>query len=272
MAGQFNTGALADAINNAVGVITEYEKRKKVQVKMKSAIEAAQKAGYKVSYKIDPATGGMAAPEISSKEKGPYEDIMREMLTNQGGQGQGGYEVSGLGPQGPRLTKKQPQHKPEVLGATKALLANGTGRIDIKNPLSGLAEKVDIDKPEEVTKAMIWQFGENFREDPELIQSGIIQEYDNRMKNAGVKQDEIQAGAEPKIQPFTKAGDVAGRSVGGKAYYKEAAAKYGDAKAAQIVDIAVKLQKQGMPIAKIEALMKEQGIDPALILGAYKGK
>ena len=245
-------------ITKAIDAVLTFAERKKTEKKIQSAIADAQKKGHKVEYKIDPATGQTTPVITSGTGSEQYDEMFKTMMST------GQYEVGGMTAGGkPKLTKKK-KYKPEVIGAVNAVLAYGTGEVKVKNPLSGEAEYVNVDIPQDVEKGLIWQFGEKWKNDQELIEAGTIQLYDERMKMLAEKQVQTATPEQP-IHPFATG---VGRMFAGD-YYKDAAAKYGEQKTAQIVDVAVKLQKQGKTYKDIAGMLQEVGVDPNLILGAY---
>lgn len=201
--------------------------------------------------------------DVKKKEQKQQQDVIDSYLES------GQFEVSGIGSSGKaKITRVKDKFKSEDLAVMKNILTGGTDRpmpVRIKSTdtmdTTNLPQ-IDLNTAEGMEKGAGLIFGEeNWREDPQLVKAGIVDLYDHRLGLLKGKQEKIQAEGEPKIQPIGKG--LASIGAGGK--YKAAIAKYGEAKAQKIVDIAIGLQKQGMPMSKIKALMKEQGIDESIL-------
>ncbi len=251
--------------------VLQQVQQNKTQQDIKGMVKDAETSGKKVSYSIDPNTGAMS-PTISSGNN--YEGIF-EALKNPDVAAK--YEL-GRGSKGePRLIQKK-QIKNNLIEGMKSIIDN-IGKPDpvtnlvkttttIKNPVTGQDETIDIANEEDVAKALGYHGIEDWRNNPELIESGIPALYDKKMDEWKASQEQQKTESEPRVQPM----DKGLKSIGAGAKYKEAIAKYGESKAAKIVDVVVNLQKQGLSLSKIEALMKEQGIDPDIVLKAYRKK
>ena len=244
-------------ITKAIDAVLTFAERKKTEKKIQSAIADAQKKGHKVEYKIDPATGQTTPIITSGTGSEQYDEMFKTMMST------GQYEVGGMTAGGkPKLTKKK-KYKPEDLVQAKMLLQYGADRpVDMK--IGQQDVRLDMNKPEDIDKGMSLAYGEDWKNDPELIEAGMPQLYDERMKTLKEKQVQTATPEQP-IHPFATG---VGRMFAGD-YYKDAAAKYGEQKTAQIVDVAMKLQKQGKTYKDIAGMLQEAGVDPNLILGAY---
>ena len=234
--------------------------QQKAQENIEKMVKDAEAEGKKVSYQIDPNTG-MIAPTISSQS---YESIFEAAKAQPEK-----YEV-GRGSKGQPVLKEKKQIKSSLIEGMKGVI-QGEGnnlwpRTKIKNPVTGEEETIDITNEEDITRALGYHNIEDWRKNPELVEAGIPELYDKRIGEYKTKQTELEAKAEPKVQPFAKG---AGRIGGAGAFYKDAVAKYGEDKTSKIVDNIVKLQKQGKTLKQIRSMLEEAGADADAFLKPY---
>ena len=140
---------------------------------IKKRIAESDKTGEKVQYTIDENTGAIK-PVFS---KNSYESVF-EAIKNPDVAAK--YEL-GRGSKGePRLIKKKTL-KPNVIEGLRSALSEDKSVFSIKNPATGETEDIDSSKEEDVDKVMKYLGIEDWRNNPELIEAGIPQSYDEKI-------------------------------------------------------------------------------------------
>lgn len=251
-----------EGISNLMNTITQGVLKQKVKKDIETKIAEAEKSGKKVEYKIDPQTG-MITPVISSND---YANIFKALENPEVSKD---YELGRDSKGKPRLIAKKKLKSNLIAGMQSAIQGEGNilwPKTTIKNPATGQDETIDITNEEDIGRVLAYHGIEDWRNNPELIEAGIPAAYDARIKGWKGKQAQIEAGAEPKVQPYAKG---IGRIGGMGAEYKEAAAIYGEAKTKQIVDTIISLQKQGKSLKQIRKLLEEAKVDANAFLKPY---